>query len=669
MVANTSHNHHITSRPTRSSPRRRIPSNPIVSGSAGGSSPPTLHSHAALPYARRHSSASRAGSPPLPSSTFAFGSTSASNQDLTARSPSSAQDIVLDISDRVNDEDIEDVGTVYPYRRGSAAALVSGLLNKLPSLLQSATASRNAMWDYDGENPAAPKPGPSQPVHEGPLSLYLRSRETQSQTINRPTASSAKISWREPPSGLIDQVDAYTARRVPHLLLEREFDVSGLDKVFAAAWLSDSEVVMGTKCDRMFVLDTDLMKKIEIPTVHHTGMMNNVKVLSPSSSISSVSGSMSMIQQQLSNSNDENNNILNGQPVATPAINCCGIHAIAINPSKTLLAVGSGNPTAAIDVYQLPSFTPLVTLLGHSDMVFSVAWVSDNVLISGSRDMSVKSWTIPLESIYGPPPTITFAPNGQTILPFFPVIHPTLSRKEHRGKVRDLKHNPQQNQAATLSTDGFVKIWDASVLTPISSVPLYHTQETVCLAADTKRNLYAVGSQSHISLIDPRVGSLVHVLDSCDETWGVRSISMERDMVTVGGGLGRISFYDLRAQRYMDIGPSPSTRSIIMRPPRSSLRQPSSLASAGGMPQSLEDYSQTGIYLSRLVSQDVPRHVSFLQTGTGYLSRDLTWQSHFQGVEVRNAVYALCYDPSGARLFASGGPLQLNLAGCYAAIW
>ncbi len=42
---------------------------------------------------------------------------------------------------------------------------------------------------------------------------------------------------------------------------------------------------------------------------------------------------------------------------------------------------------------------------------------------------------------------------------------------------------------------------------------------------------------------------------------------------------------------------------------------------------------------------------------------------NFQQYPVYNACYTHCYDASGTRLFAAGGPLQLGLCGSYAALW
>jgi WD repeat-containing protein 40A len=356
-----------------------------------------------------------------------------------------------------------------------------------------------------------------------------------------------------------------------------------MDKVFSAAWLSETQVVIGTKCQNLAILDVNNGKKTLVPSLNPLGIA--VDNLNPTE--------------------------------------CHGIHSICINPSRTLLAVGAGKPgdnskQFRIHVYCLPSFQHVAVLTGHDDMVFSVSWIDDYTLVSGSRDRSVKTWK--LDSL-DQSAFVNHDDDQQIPFPSVMQFSPIKSEVRHQQKVRNLVLNRRANQFFTLSADGTVKIWDSEKIDVTSTVSLRYTSETVCMAQDSHDRLVSVGSQSHISIIDPRLANIVHNLDSLDDGWGVRSMSIHNSLLSIGGGLGRISFYDLRAQRYID-----------------------------------------------WEAPDGPSE-QFLQSGRGWICRDQTYRRHFHGMTVSNAVYSLAYDDCFGKLFVAGGPLQLNLKGSYAGLW
>ncbi|KAF9950703.1 DDB1- and CUL4-associated factor 12 [Mortierella alpina] len=506
-----------------------------------------------------------------------------------------------------------------------------------------------------------------------------------------------------------DQTVDLVSSRIPPLLAEREYKVEGLDKIFAVTWLSSEEVLLGTKCNKLIVLNTRTGKQLTLGRLEECLLSSVASELSRIEGIAAAgsSGNSSPLSNKspttgspntrvygathLSNNNRQGsvssgitnslerglrffnsgrrsstpsftmvgNALAGNRPYATgnyttamatatatlgtanrspaPTTNTAalgsrspsaspnsstgamhamaaastsaGVRSISVNPSRTLIAIGASDPFQ-VTIYSLPEFEAVGVMHGHSDLVFSLTWASDTVLVTGSRDGSMRVWSM------DSPVATTLPTVGQPV----EVRFHSIAQTEDKTKVRDLSLNRGTGELMTLSTDGYVKLWDRESFSQTSKLKLKYTQETVCLTSNPDANLFAVGSQSHISVIDPRVSSIVHVADSCDEGWGVRSLDFKSHIITSGGGYGRVGFYDLRAQRYLE---------------------------------GFDDKSDR----------------SYHEIGQGWLNRDTAYAGSIIGFQIRNAIYAMEYDSTGTRLFAAGGPLQLGLCGAYAALW
>jgi len=292
------------------------------------------------------------------------------------------------------------------------------------------------------------------------------------------------------------------------------------------------------------------------------------------------------------------------------ATTSCGIHSISLNPSKTRLATGGANACDCA-VFNLPTFDAAQLLVGHQDWVFGTAWVSDDHILTASRDATVKLWKVGENGINS---------------------HPVESRQDHTLKVRDVKYDADTQYAATLSADATVKLYDPNSMDVMDTFSLLHGQELVSMAINA--NLVAVGSQSHITLIDVRAphGSkqctAAHYIPAVDTAYGVRSLSMSDHVLTSGSGQGRISFLDLRSIAYLPVR--------------------GGVQGSGCMPMDESLY---------------------LQSGEGYMVADGIYEEHFAGTSVCSASYTHAWDPSGTRLFVGGGPLPYGLRGCYMGIW
>jgi hypothetical protein len=180
--------------------------------------------------------------------------------------------------------------------------------------------------------------------------------------------------------------------------------------------------------------------------------------------------------------------------------------------------------------------------------------------------------------------------------------------------------------------------------------------------------------------VDPRTpaGTIHPAIPSLDEGSGVRSILWQAHVLTIGGGAGRISFYDLRANGYLDLNGDTreDIHNIVVDPVPSPVIKKDEKIETVLDTEPMEDEGRMGVVPERRLN-DPPTSTSalvgrreYFQTGAGYLDpegRELVAQ--IRGLNVRNAVYTMSHDDSGRRLLSAGGPLQLGLRGSYVALW
>ncbi|XP_071964231.1 DDB1- and CUL4-associated factor 12-like [Antedon mediterranea] len=387
--------------------------------------------------------------------------------------------------------------------------------------------------------------------------------------------------------GLSEQVLYRLAyRRIPSLFREAEINLDSLNKVFASKWLSSREVVLGTKCNKVVKLDVVTGEKVQIPSLKGRSSTQPTRSFDFANFFS--------FYYNTFNSNS------------------CGIHSIDINPSGTLLATGGDNPNE-LAVYKLPSFDPVcVGENCHSDWIFDIVWLDDEFLVTGGRDGYLGLFQVKndLQESVGQFDSHSF-------------LSPHEKKKcDDCKKVRAIKFNKDTNELAVLSPDGLFQTWDMHRFEKSFTQRLDQCEENVCMSLSEDNPVYVVGSQSHITFLDPRILKSVCVISSAERDSGVRSLSFNNELLTVGTGNGAILFYDIRNKKYLQCGCCSGEQTTLR-----------------------------------------------LRTGEGWLSKDEMYVEYFFNECFPNSVYTHCYNNTRTKLFTAGGPLPSGLTGNYAAVW
>ncbi|KAL7034776.1 hypothetical protein ACKWTF_008092 [Chironomus riparius] len=329
---------------------------------------------------------------------------------------------------------------------------------------------------------------------------YVRSRESDLKEVR-----------------MVDSSHASRHILTHDMFKETPINLGNINKVFCSQWLSNRQIVFGTKCNKLMVYDVNMRRVDSIPTLRNS----------------------------------------RGSNVDTQS----GIHSCQINPSRTLLATGARH-SADIAIYRLPTLDPVcIGENAHRDWVFDMTWLDDQFLVSGSRDTKLALWRINEDLIDFPEKP---AKEEEEACPTYAHINPVCVKEVRSAqKIRAVCFNKEYKEIALLSLNGYMHLFNAETFSQKMSRKLPNCQENVCIACQ-ENGLYAVGCRSYTLLLDPRTLQAVKKIASRYNGCGIRSASFQQNILTIGTGLGMLMFFDVRAGKYLESSINTS-RTVVLK--------------------------------------------------------------------------------------------------------
>ncbi|MES1904281.1 MAG: DDB1- and CUL4-associated factor 12 [Paramarteilia canceri] len=311
-----------------------------------------------------------------------------------------------------------------------------------------------------------------------------------------------------------------------------------VNKIFSSVWISNDIALLGTKCNRIFILNfekrNNQLKNENICSINiHTFEKDRNKDI------------LDFIDYDLYANGSEPN----------------GVRAMEFNKNTNLLAVSH-------DDHCLSIYNPInrsylertnkknlelisTSESGHSDVIFDIKWLNDTYLVSGSRDSTLTFWNVAEDE----------QPSNYDL---DLVAHTSIS-SPNIDKVRSIAVKPSKEKFVTTSLNSIICLWDSFNQKTIHSVKFKSLREMTCSSYVSQSDSYAVGCCGSILQVDFRAGDHTNEIifedSNCGNACinlnkkliclGARSIELEENILSIGTTDGYISFFDLRNEKFI----------------------------------------------------------------------------------------------------------------------
>jgi WD repeat-containing protein 40A len=364
------------------------------------------------------------------------------------------------------------------------------------------------------------------------------------------------------------------------------------DKCFASEWYDRNNVLLGTKCNKLLLLDLirNAYKTIELPAP---------------------------APRSFSTTNNGWGN--------------CGKHCIGFNNSRTLFATGGTDPADTV-VIDSSTLETKVSLVGHRDWMFGLAWVTDCHLVTGSRDCSLAMWDIsPCYNDYDSYPFVIHSKDVTIGEEYQEESGGDFVKIDFSSRVREVKFSAETSTLAVLTSDASIKLLDPRrEMAKIRSFYLPNSLEPVCMAYDC--NKVAVGCLDRVDMIDIRVRTVRNNLityNSPDSHSGVRSVEFNNHVLSFGTGKGSLVFHDIRMH----------THALISNCHHLAQSSSTNMSDSSSCCTVLENPLQ-----------------GWHENSNGFYNN-------------KHAIYSHKWDPSATKIFFCGGPLTYGSKGHVCGLW
>lgn len=149
---------------------------------------------------------------------------------------------------------------------------------------------------------------------------------------------------------------------------------------------------------------------------------------------------------------------------------------------------------------------------GHSDAIYDMKFLDDEFLISGSIDCSLSLWQIKDSDL-----DIQFDVDSTSNQPKTPNM---IRSRYPSEEIRALAVNHTKREFGSLSLSGHITLWDIKRMIAKSVHKLRFPHAAACMSHLENSTIFAVGSESHVSLFDSREKKSVTDVFSKHIGWG-----------------------------------------------------------------------------------------------------------------------------------------------------